>query len=52
MLCKREDLIYLDMKVEEALKYVISCGVISANFKPLTEQQLLEKIDTENNAIT
>lgn len=29
MLFKKQDLTYLDMKVEEALKYVISCGVIS-----------------------
>lgn len=30
MMFKRTDLIYLDMKVEEALKYIISCGVIKA----------------------
>jgi len=29
VLFKKENLVYLDMKVEEALKYVISCGVIS-----------------------
>lgn len=29
---KRQDLIYLDMKVEDAFKYVISCGVIMPNF--------------------
>jgi uncharacterized membrane protein len=28
LLFKREDLIYLDMKTEEAVKYVVSCGVI------------------------
>ncbi len=27
-----EDLIYLDMKVEEAFKYIISCGVITTPF--------------------
>lgn len=32
MMFKQEDLIYIDMKVEDALKYVISCGVISAPF--------------------
>lgn len=29
---KAKDLIYLDMKVEEAFKFVISCGVISPQF--------------------
>jgi uncharacterized membrane protein len=29
MMFSEEDLVYLDMKVEEALKYVISCGVIA-----------------------
>jgi uncharacterized membrane protein len=30
---KESDLIYLDMKVEEAFKYVISCGMILPDFK-------------------
>lgn len=30
---KREDVIYLDMKVEDAFKYIISCGVIATPFK-------------------
>ncbi|MBA3602452.1 MAG: DUF502 domain-containing protein [Parachlamydiaceae bacterium] len=34
---EKKDLIYLDMKVEEAFKYIISCGVISKNFT-LTSQ--------------
>lgn len=29
---KPDDLIYLDMKVEDAFKYIISCGVISPEF--------------------
>ena len=29
---KKKDLIYLDMKVEDAFKYVISCGVIMPEF--------------------
>lgn len=33
MLFEPEDIIYLDMTVEEALKYVISCGVIATPFK-------------------
>ncbi len=28
LLFKQEDLIYLDMKTEEAIKYIVSCGVI------------------------
>lgn len=32
---KREDLIYLDISVEEAFKYIISCGVISTPLKEL-----------------
>lgn len=31
MMYKEEDLIYLDMKVEDAFKYIISCGVISTD---------------------
>lgn len=37
IMAKKENLIFLDMKVEEALKYVISCGVIVPNFKCLTD---------------
>ena len=33
MMYKEEKLTYLDMKVEDALKYVVSCGVITT---PLT----------------
>lgn len=29
MLFKREDLIYLDMKTEDAVKFIVSCGVIT-----------------------
>jgi len=39
MLYPEEDLIYLDMKVEEALKYIISCGVIlNEPFKETTKE--------------
>lgn len=34
MMYKREDLIYLDMTIEDAFKYIISCGVIPPVFKP------------------
>lgn len=30
---KKDEVVYLDMKVEDALKYIISCGVISTPFK-------------------
>lgn len=33
MIFQRSDLIFLDMKVDDAMKYVISCGVISPQFK-------------------
>lgn len=28
LMCKREDLIFLDMTTEDAIKYIVSCGVI------------------------
>lgn len=31
MMYKEDEVIYLDMKVEEAFKYIISCGVITSN---------------------
>ncbi len=39
MLFNAKDLVYLDMKVEEALKYIISCGVIMTSFKTLTAEE-------------
>ncbi len=30
--CSSKDLIYLDMKVEEAVKFIVSCGMISMEF--------------------
>lgn len=42
MMFKAEDLIHLDLKVEEALKYVISCGVIAAPLKPSAKKVLEE----------
>lgn len=38
MMYNREDLIYLDMKVEDAFKYVISCGVITTNFTAMKSE--------------
>lgn len=33
MLFPKEEIVYLDMSIENALKYVISCGVIASPFK-------------------
>lgn len=42
MMYKEEDVIYLDMKVEEALKYVISCGVIKTPLNPTSKGIIIE----------
>lgn len=39
MMFKSTDLVYLDMRVEEALKYIISCGVIMSNFKTISSEE-------------
>lgn len=44
MFFEREDLIYLDMKVETAFKYIISCGVIPTTFNPLLESKEEDKL--------
>lgn len=36
MLFKKEDLIYLDMKTEDAVKFIVSCGVITPEQKEAT----------------
>jgi len=41
MMFKEESLIYLDMKVEDALKYVISCGVIETTLTPISKEEAL-----------
>jgi len=38
MLFKKEDVTYLKMSVEEAFKFIISCGVIPSPFTPLEPQ--------------
>lgn len=45
MLYKPEELIWLDMSVEDAFKYVISCGVIIAPFKKVTYAEAKELSD-------
>lgn len=42
MLYKPEDLVYLDMKVEDAFKYVISCGMILSPFDIIDRKRALE----------
>lgn len=37
---KPSDLIYLNMKVEDAFKYIISCGVISPDFNMLPQNEV------------
>lgn len=39
MLYEEKDLVYLDMKVEDAFKYVISIGMIAAPFNDLTKEE-------------
>ena len=41
---KPEDVIYLDMKVEDAFKYIISCGVISPDFNTITKEEALKEV--------
>ena len=43
---KPSDLIYLDMKVEDAFKYIISCGVISPGFHPISKEEILPSLDS------
>lgn len=38
MLYQPEDLIYLDMKVDEAFKYVVSCGMVTSPFSVMTKE--------------
>jgi uncharacterized membrane protein len=45
MMYRPDEITYLDMKVEEALKFVISCGVISTPFKIGSKEEILAKIE-------
>lgn len=47
VLYPRDQLIYLDMKVEDAFKYVVSCGVILTPFTITTYEEAKKK--AENN---
>lgn len=44
---KQADLIYLDMKVEDAFKYIISCGVISPPFNALPKEEANHHFDKQ-----
>ena len=46
ILYKREQLIMLDMTIDEALKFIVSMGMISSDFKLAGSKNLAE--DTQN----
>lgn len=48
ILYPRKDLVYIDMKVEDAFKYVISCGVLSPGFKVISYEEA--KLKAEKDA--
>lgn len=43
MMYRPDDIIYLDMGVEEAFKYVISCGVLPTPFKAISREEAQKK---------
>lgn len=45
LIFEREDVIYVDMSIEDALKYVISCGVIIAPINPISKEDALKKME-------
>ncbi len=45
------DIVYLDMKVEEAFKYIISCGVISPDFKVVSKEQTPKSLQSQDHSI-
>lgn len=40
---KPEDLIYLNMKIEDAFKYIISCGMISPDFAIISKEEAIRQ---------
>ena len=48
MLFKRSDIVYLDMSVEDAFKFIISCGVITTPFTPQSQEVNRVEIPPEN----
>lgn len=47
ILYPRKDLIFLDMKVEDAFKYVISCGVLSPGFQAISYEEAKRRAELE-----
>lgn len=47
ILYPKKDLVYIDMKVEDAFKYVISCGVLSPGFKVISYEEAKLKAEKE-----
>lgn len=47
MMFKSADLLYLDMKVEEAFKAILSCGVIISDFKVISKEEAYLKFHGE-----
>jgi len=45
LLLKQEDITFLDISVEDALKYVISCGVVLVPFKSLSPIEARKKME-------
>ncbi len=42
MMFNEDDLVHLDMKVEDAFKYIISCGVIPSPFREISKEKAHE----------
>ena len=47
LMFKQADLTYLDMKVEDAFKMIISCGVIIPDFKVISKEEALRQMETK-----
>lgn len=45
ILFKESDLIYLDLSVENAMKYIISCGVIMMPFEAISQEEAKRRIE-------
>ncbi|KAF3361448.1 Uncharacterized protein PHSC3_002011 [Chlamydiales bacterium STE3] len=48
MMYDPKDIIFVDMKVEEAFKYVISCGVILNSFSIISAEQAQQRLEQES----
>lgn len=43
LMFKREQLIFVNMKVDEAMKFIVSCGIVMSNFETYQPQSFHEK---------